>query len=147
MLSSASYTIYQRPPLGRVIFYPAFTMSTGPAALTTATNGVKLGDVSGISIVDFAPFLDGSNKQGVADALLDSFKSVGFAYVVNYGLPKDKVESMFDWVCVVPIMMTSSRANSSLVREVLCAIDGDQDACTAPSIWDARSRFGFSSIP
>lgn len=68
---------------------------------TSVANSVKLGDISGISIVDFASFLDGSNKQAVADALLDSFKSVGFAYVVNYGMPKDKVESMFDWVCIV----------------------------------------------
>ena len=122
-------------------------MSAGPAAFTTATNGVKLGDVSGISIVDFAPFLDGSNKQDVADVLLDSFKSVGFAYVVNYGMSKDEVENMFDWVCAILSLVVRSGANPFPVQEVLCAPDGDQDASTAPSIWDARSRFGCSSIP
>ena len=77
-------------------------MSRSLATSPALTNGVKLGDVSGISIVDFAPFLDGSNKQGVADALLDSFKSIGLAYVVNYGMPKDGVERMFDCVCILP---------------------------------------------
>ena len=77
------------------------------SALVTSTspNSVKLGNVDGISIVDFAPFLDGSNKQAVADAVLDSFKSVGLVYLVNYGLPKDKVDSMFDWVRTVPSSM------------------------------------------
>ncbi|KAI0732023.1 thymine dioxygenase [Fomitopsis betulina] len=69
-----------------------------PAPVTPpSSNSAKLGDVNGISFVDFAPFLDGSNKQAVADAVLDSFKSVGLVYLVNYGLPKDKVDSMFDW--------------------------------------------------
>lgn len=63
------------------------------------TSAVKLGDVQGIPIVNFAAFIDGSNKQEVADAMLDSFKTVGFVYLVNHGLAKEKIDGMFDWVC------------------------------------------------
>lgn len=58
----------------------------------------KLGQIGNISIVDFAPFLDGSNKQGVADAVLASFKEIGFVYLVNHGLADDKIKGMFEWV-------------------------------------------------
>ena len=50
-------------------------------------------DNAKIAIVDFASFLDGSNKQSVADAMLESFKEIGFVYLVNHGLPKDKIQS------------------------------------------------------
>jgi len=51
-----------------------------------------------IQIVDFAPFLDGSAKQQAADQVLDSFKSVGFVYLTNFGLSNAEVQEMFDWV-------------------------------------------------
>ena len=51
-----------------------------------------------VKVVDFAPFLDGSNRQGVSDAILDSFKMTGFVYLVNHGLPQSSIDSMFSWV-------------------------------------------------
>jgi len=51
-----------------------------------------------IPIVDFTPFLDGSAKQQVADQLLASFKSAGFVYITNIGIPKEEVQEMLDWV-------------------------------------------------
>jgi len=51
--------------------------------------------VSSVKTVDFGPFLDGSDKQGVANAILDSFKSIGFVYLVNHGLDNVKIASMF----------------------------------------------------
>jgi isopenicillin N synthase-like dioxygenase len=51
-----------------------------------------------VRTVDFGPFLDGKNKQAVADALLDSFKSEGFVYLVNHGLPQEKIDRMFEMV-------------------------------------------------
>ncbi|ETW80196.1 hypothetical protein HETIRDRAFT_147042 [Heterobasidion irregulare TC 32-1] len=54
-------------------------------------------DNAKIAIVDFASFLNGSNKQSVADAMLESFKEIGFVYLVNHGLPKDKIQTVFDW--------------------------------------------------
>ncbi|KAF8200129.1 thymine dioxygenase [Pholiota molesta] len=50
-----------------------------------------------VKVVDFGPFLDGSDRQGVADAVLESFKSIGFVYLANHGLPQEKVASMFEW--------------------------------------------------
>lgn len=51
-----------------------------------------------VKVVDFGPFLDGSDRQGVADAVLESFKSIGFVYLANHGLPHEKVASMFELV-------------------------------------------------
>ena len=64
-------------------------------------SSVLLGDAHGISVVDFKPFLDGSAKQDVANAILDSFKRVGFVYLVNHGIPEDKIKGMFEWVRVM----------------------------------------------
>ncbi|KAF8516546.1 Clavaminate synthase-like protein [Hysterangium stoloniferum] len=59
-------------------------------------SNIKLGDASGIQIVNFAPFLDATDRQGVADAMLESFKDAGFVYLVNHPLPKRKIEAMFE---------------------------------------------------
>lgn len=58
---------------------------------------VKVGVAGGINVVDFGPFLDGSRRQDVADAIVQSFKDIGFVYLINHGLPQDKVDAMFDW--------------------------------------------------
>ncbi|KAF8592585.1 Clavaminate synthase-like protein [Ramaria rubella] len=58
---------------------------------------VKIGDAGNIQILNFAPFLDGSSKQAVADAMFSSFKDTGFVYLVNHPLPKDKIDGMFEW--------------------------------------------------
>ena len=54
-----------------------------------------------INVVDFGKFLDGSSKQEVADAIMQSFKDIGFVYLVNHGLSQQKIDDMFAWVCVV----------------------------------------------
>jgi isopenicillin N synthase-like dioxygenase len=51
-----------------------------------------------IKVVDFKPFLDGEDKQTVANALLDSFKTSGFVYLVNHGLSQEKIDGMFELV-------------------------------------------------
>ena len=61
---------------------------------------VRKGDVNGIPIISLASFIDGTNKQAVADAMLDSFKTIGFVYLVDHGLPKEKIDGMFNWVRV-----------------------------------------------
>ena len=60
---------------------------------------VLMGEAHGISVVDFKPFLDGSAKQEVSNTILDSFKRVGFVYIVNHEIPTEKIREMFDWVC------------------------------------------------
>ncbi|KAG1894639.1 uncharacterized protein F5891DRAFT_1195090 [Suillus fuscotomentosus] len=56
-----------------------------------------------IPIVDFTPFLDKSAKQQAADQLLGSFKSAGFVYITNFGIPAGEVQEMFDWVGQPPL--------------------------------------------
>jgi len=55
-------------------------------------------DGSAVQTVDFSGFLDNSNKQHVSDAILSSFKSIGFVYLTNHGLPDEIVQNMFKWV-------------------------------------------------
>lgn len=52
-----------------------------------------------VSVVDFAPFLNGSpsDKKSVADAILSSFKETGFLYLINHGFPDHDIQGMFDW--------------------------------------------------
>ncbi|KAL0953015.1 hypothetical protein HGRIS_007219 [Hohenbuehelia grisea] len=50
-----------------------------------------------IAIVDFAGFIDGSQRKAVADGMLASFKNTGFVYLLNYGLSQAEVDNMFDW--------------------------------------------------
>lgn len=59
---------------------------------------VKVGESDGISVIDFGAFLDGSQKDAVGAAMLASFKNIGFVYLVNHGLPQDKIDAIFAWV-------------------------------------------------
>ena len=52
-----------------------------------------------ITVVDFGKFLDGTQKQQVADAIIQSFKETGFVYLINHCLPRAKIDAMFQWVC------------------------------------------------
>ncbi|KAJ7923514.1 thymine dioxygenase [Mycena leptocephala] len=62
--------------------------------MTISSDNSRVTDV-GISVVDFSSFLDGSNKQAVADAILSSFKRVGFVYLLNHGISSERVSQMF----------------------------------------------------
>lgn len=84
---------------------PQLEPTPAPAPVSqpeTAARKVVSGDASGIPIVDFSGFLDGSAKAETAAAILDSFKRFGFVYLQNFGLQAEKVDEMFDWVSSVP---------------------------------------------
>ncbi|KAJ7676988.1 thymine dioxygenase [Mycena polygramma] len=51
---------------------------------------------SGIALIDFAPFLDGSNKEEVAHQMLESFKKIGFVYLLNHGISPERTAQMFE---------------------------------------------------
>ncbi|KAJ7854610.1 thymine dioxygenase [Mycena leptocephala] len=70
---------------------PAVPVPADPSSMRSTT----VPD-SGIAIIDFAPFLDGSNKQEVANAMLASFKDIGFVYLLNHGIPQERVTQMFE---------------------------------------------------
>lgn len=59
-------------------------------------------DASAIPVVDFAQFLDGSRKQEVADAIIKSFRDIGFVYLINHGRPQEKIDAMFELVRAFP---------------------------------------------
>lgn len=98
---------------------------------------VKLGEGGGISIIDFGPFLDGSKKQEVGDAMLESFKKIGFVYLKNHGLPQDIIDNMFNWVrhiCIGGYLLQKANGVSrAVVEEVLRTAYGNEDAGTASS--------------
>ncbi|KAJ7445054.1 Clavaminate synthase-like protein [Mycena latifolia] len=52
-------------------------------------------DHAGIAVVDFAPFLDGSDRKAVAEDILASLKDVGFVYLLNHGIPPERIAAMF----------------------------------------------------
>jgi isopenicillin N synthase-like dioxygenase len=54
---------------------------------------------SPIPIVDFGKFLSGTREQQKEIALQidDAFRNVGFVYLKNHGVAKDKVEECFSW--------------------------------------------------
>lgn len=54
-----------------------------------------------VPVIDFASFLNGSAKQSVADEILASFKSIGFVYIINHGMPLEEIQEMFNWVSLI----------------------------------------------
>ena len=108
---------------------------------------------SPIKVVDFAPFLDGSDRQGVSNAILDSFKTTGFVYLMNHGLPQNMTDAMFFWVslndCNPALKLRSIYLfifGFSLVEKTVCAANGDQAACSASRIRLPPPRFVIISL-
>jgi len=71
--------------------------------------------VSSVKTADFGPFLDGSDKKGAANAILDSFKSIGFVYLVNHGLDDVKIIEL-----IYKIYLISCYQNSLNLLTYLC---------------------------
>ena len=49
-----------------------------------------------IPVIDVAPLLDGSDKQGVARQIRWALSSAGFMYVKNHGISQGFVDEVFD---------------------------------------------------
>lgn len=62
-----------------------------------------------LKVIDFKPFLEGHDKNGVASAIVESFQTVGFVYLVNHGLPDDKISAMFE------LVMSSNSVKTMLI--------------------------------
>lgn len=58
---------------------------------------VPLQAFSEIPLVDFAGFLDGSDRAGVAQAIGRAARDVGFLYVTNHGVPQLLLEQTMAW--------------------------------------------------
>ncbi|KAG1906072.1 uncharacterized protein F5891DRAFT_975532 [Suillus fuscotomentosus] len=88
-----------------------------------------------IPIVDFTPFLDKSAKQQAADQLLGSFKSAGFVYITNFGIPAGEVQEMFDWEKEIQYSDSGDEftiAPPSMKESFEC---GSEDNDFMPNIW------------
>jgi isopenicillin N synthase-like dioxygenase len=55
-----------------------------------------------VPLVDFGQFLNGSqaDKKKAASELDSAFRTVGFVYLQNHGVPQERVEKCFSWVSV-----------------------------------------------
>lgn len=93
-----------------------------------------------ISIVDFTPFLDESAKQQVADQLLASFKSAGFVYITNIGIPEEDVQEMFGWVGHLLFNLEFLTYITTKGETLFRPSSRNQDACTSPGFWNAPPR-------
>jgi isopenicillin N synthase-like dioxygenase len=67
------------------------------AALPKAYDKARDVDVSDIPIIDFAPFLSGSEagRDAVAAAIGEACERVGFFYLINHGVPADLIARAF----------------------------------------------------
>lgn len=65
-----------------------------PEAVTTA---VSLSDSLDIPLIDFSAFqsIDQSTKKSTAQAVLHGFRTAGFIYIKNHGIPQTAVENTF----------------------------------------------------
>jgi len=52
-----------------------------------------------VPIIDFGPFLHGDlgQRQVVAASIFEAFRTVGFVYLINHGVPEDELRSAFSW--------------------------------------------------
>ncbi len=54
------------------------------------------GDFNAIPVIDLAPlFQDDGDIQAVADAVADAYTNVGFAYLINHGVPQALIDGAF----------------------------------------------------
>ncbi len=58
---------------------------------------VPLQAFSEIPLIDFAAFRDGSERQGVARAIAEASRDVGFLYVINHGVPQELLDKAMGW--------------------------------------------------
>jgi len=50
-----------------------------------------------VKTIDFAGFLNGENAKGIANDILESFKTIGFVCLTKHGLEQKKVDEIFEW--------------------------------------------------
>lgn len=58
-----------------------------------------------VQVLNFGAFIDGSQKQDIADAMFTSLRETGFVYLVNHSLPQEKIDAMFEWVSRSPLFV------------------------------------------
>ncbi|KAK7041454.1 hypothetical protein VNI00_009320 [Paramarasmius palmivorus] len=61
--------------------------------------GKTLSETPSIPLIDFADFGDGTSEEArrIGQKFFEACRDVGFAYLVNTGIPQEKVDGMFEW--------------------------------------------------
>jgi isopenicillin N synthase-like dioxygenase len=61
---------------------------------------IGISSMADTPIVDFAKATSGTpnEKTHIASQIDKAFRTVGFVYLKNHGVPREKVEECFDWV-------------------------------------------------
>ncbi|KAG6834886.1 hypothetical protein H0H93_006656 [Arthromyces matolae] len=110
-----------------------------------------------IQVVDFSPFLNGTDKQATAESIFKSFKDTGFVYLVNHGLPNHEIENMFSWSkkffslpheekMLAPHSASQTRHRGYLFpgsTKVTQHIYDDEELAKRRAIPDVRENFGL----
>ena len=62
-----------------------------------------------IPLVDYEKSLHGSEaeQKEVAAQIDEAFRNVGFVYLINHGIPQEKVDKCFEWVLFLPLLVNT----------------------------------------
>jgi len=60
---------------------------------------VKSEDIATLPLIDFADFGDGTSPEAreIGKKFYEACRDVGFAYLINTGIPQEKIDEMFEW--------------------------------------------------
>lgn len=76
---------------------------TEPYHLTWTINmAIGTGPTLSIPVIDFGPLRNGRSEDAasVGKAVYEAFRDVGFAYLINHGVPQEIVNEAFQWVSI-----------------------------------------------
>ena len=65
--------------------------------------------MASVPVIDFSAYTSEHSqvdKERTAKEIDDAFRSVGFVYLKNHGVPKERVDECFEWVCVISALST-----------------------------------------
>lgn len=96
---------------------------------------------SAINVVDFGPFLNGSDKHGVAEALVKSFRSTGFVYLMNHPMPQEKINAMFELVRFPRQHHSVFFCSHVIGKAILRSARGDQVTSSPSKVGDSSQRY------
>lgn len=82
---------------------------------------------------------------GIAKKLIEACQGVGFAYLINIGIPQSEVDNIFDWACHLSCDEVLSRIYVCATEsEVLCSPTSNQAASTPPERGMESQRIQWS---
>lgn len=94
------------------VFLPSFQISSISTAVRSQLNDHfrEVSDLktmpsvilphAGLPVFDFSTFRKGSleERKEASHDIVDAFKNFGFVYLLNHGIPQEKIDGLFAWV-------------------------------------------------